>query len=81
MFTTVQTVPDEPQVPLDPQEIEGVDYLDAPADGCKAILDKRGAYNLSMVCGRPRGEYVNGSPSPYCPEHHRKFNTGTLRRS
>jgi hypothetical protein len=62
----------------DPQETEGVDYLEAGYDACKAILESRGAYNLPKVCGKLRCEDARGNPSPYCLEHHRRFNTGFL---
>jgi hypothetical protein len=45
--------------------IEGVEYLSNPNNGCKAILDKRGGeWALSMCCGRLRS-----GGSPYCRVH------------
>jgi hypothetical protein len=48
------------------QNIEGVEYLSNPINGCKAILDrpKGGEWMLAMCCGKPRN---NGSP--YCRTH------------
>lgn len=52
----------------------GVEYLVAPAWGCKAILGKRGSDGLSMCCGQPRGLNEKGGESAYCPAHHRLYN-------
>jgi hypothetical protein len=65
-----------------PSERPGeVDYLDLPADGCKAVLDKRGAHGLRMCCGRLRTLDNKGSLSPYCEAHYNQFATPTMRKA
>lgn len=46
---------------------DGIDYLDLPPNGCKAILDlpRGGRWQLHPVCGLPRLE-----GSPYCRGHY-----------
>jgi hypothetical protein len=64
-----------------PDERSGeVEYLDLPADGCKAVLEKRGAYGLRMCCGRLRSLDCRGSLSPYCEDHAKQFATPTMIR-
>jgi hypothetical protein len=59
-----------------PQDRPGeVEYLDLPADGCKAVLDKRGEYGLRMCCGRLRALTDKGSLSPYCDIHTEAYRT------
>jgi hypothetical protein len=54
----------------------GIEYLDLPPNGCKAILDARsGPWKLHKVCGRPRGYNCNGSPSSYCQAHYLLYYT------
>ena len=60
----------EPKRPED-QAIKGVQYLDNT--GCKALLDKRGKYDLPLCCGQPRCFTRNGSPSQYCKMHYLRF--------
>jgi GcrA cell cycle regulator len=57
-----------------------VEYLDLPADGCKAILEKRGRSGLRMCCGRLRTLDYRGSLSPYCEAHYNQFATPTMRK-
>ena len=52
-----------------------VEYLDLPADGCKAVLDKRGQYGLRMCCGKLRALTEKGSLSPYCDDHTKAYST------
>ena len=66
---------DDPTEPLEPppEAQEGIDYLDLRDDGCKAILDQRGANGLFRVCGKLRGYDASGARTPYCPDHYEKF--------
>lgn len=57
-----------------------VEYLDLPADGCKAVLEKRGAHGLRMCCGKLRTFDNKGSLSPYCEAHTKQFATPTMIR-
>ena len=61
--------------PLTPRRVNGVahhdngvEYLQLSPNGCKAILDKRGQYGLSMCCGKLRD-----GGKPYCPGHAAKY--------
>jgi hypothetical protein len=51
----------------------GVQYFEN--EGCKAILDIRGDWDLPLCCGQPRGIDSLGRDSSYCPTHHARFNT------
>jgi hypothetical protein len=52
----------------------GVDYLEQTTSGCKAIMPSRsGDWQLSRVCGMPRGPDYEGRQSSYCPTHFRMF--------
>ena len=63
-----------------PQDRPGeVEYLDLPADGCKAVLEKRGAYGLRMCCGKLRALTDKGSLSPYCNEHTEAYGPPTKK--
>ena len=53
-------------------EEKGIEYLALTEDSCKAILDRRGAHGLSMVCGKLR-VYNQRGRTPYCEEHLRRF--------
>jgi len=75
---TVKTVSEKvkrrPAVEVDLTQHDGVDYLDLPADGCKALLDKRsGPWNLLRCCGLPQGPDVEDRQSSYCPQHFRLY--------
>jgi hypothetical protein len=61
---------------------KGVDYLDLPANGCKAILDRprAGKWLLQKVCGKPRTVDANGSRSSYCRVHLRLYSNHNVRR-
>jgi hypothetical protein len=62
----------------------GVDYLDLPNDGCKAILNqpRGGQWMLQKVCGKKRTRDVNGNRSSYCAAHLRMYcNPATERKS
>lgn len=64
-----------------PDERPGeVEYLDLPADGCKAVLEKRGQYGLRMCCGRLRAFTEKGSLSPYCDRHTAVYGPPTQQR-
>ena len=52
--------------------LTGVDYFEN--EGCKAVLDTRGDWDLPRCCGEPRGYDSLGRDSPYCPTHHARFN-------
>jgi hypothetical protein len=52
----------------------GVEYLDQPRWGCKAIMPTRGGeWKLQRVCGQPRCLDYNGSMSSYCATHFRLY--------
>jgi len=53
----------------------GVDYLDLPHNGCKAILNqpRSGDWMLQRVCGKKRGRDSSGNRSSYCPAHMRLY--------
>jgi hypothetical protein len=53
----------------------GIEYLKLREDGCKAIMDGRGADGLPLVCGRHRGVDLKGNRSPYCSAHIRLYFT------
>ena len=57
--------------PVQVRSAIGVEYL--LNDGCKAILDKRGEWDLPLCCGQPRDVDALGRPRPYCPRHVRIF--------
>ena len=63
-----------------PERPGEVEYLDLPGDGCKAVLEKRGAYGLRMCCGKLRALTDKGSLSPYCEDHTKQFATPTMMR-
>jgi hypothetical protein len=70
----IGVAPIEPDLPPPPvMRCEGVNYLDNPEDGCKAILDVIGTDGLRMVCGMLRGNDWAGSRSPYCRKHYKLF--------
>jgi hypothetical protein len=58
------TAPPEEDEPED-----GVEYLDRRENGCRALLDKRGHWDLPMVCNRTRANDTNGSLTSYCKKH------------
>ncbi len=58
-----------PPKPKEKPRTGEVEYLDLPADGCKAVLDKRGQYGLRMCCGKLRALTGTGNLSPYCDQH------------
>lgn len=49
----------------------GVDYFENV--GCKALLEKRGKWQLPMCCGRRCGYDHNGAQTSYCPTHFRLY--------
>lgn len=75
---------EEPEIEIVREEpANGVNYLDNPENGCKAILNQIGTDGLRMCCGRSRADFT-GVRSPYCPTHHRLYNhqqPAALRRS
>lgn len=60
---------------------EGVNYLDNPENGCKAILDARGSDGLRKCCGKPRVDDFTGPRSPYCAAHTRLYSPIAASRS
>jgi hypothetical protein len=72
--TVSEKVKRRPVVAVDLTKHEGVDYLDLPADGCKALLNKRsGPWNLWRCCGLPQGPDLEDRQSSYCPQHFRLY--------
>lgn len=62
----------------------GVDYLDLPHDGCRAILNqpRGGDWMLQKVCGKKRTRDANGNRSSYCVAHLRMYcNPATERKN
>ena len=63
-----------------PERPGEVEYLDLPADGCKAVLEKRGQYGLRMCCGKLRALTDKGNLSPYCDHHTQAYNPPPPRK-
>ena len=56
----------------------GVDYL--ANTGCKALLERRGHWQLPMCCGRRCGYDFYGAKTPYCPTHFRLYTNPPAER-
>ena len=58
----------------------GVEYFDNTDDGCRAILNQRGAWGLPKVCGELRANDHSGGRSSYCPDHLQQYTHSYPRR-
>jgi len=79
LMPTVLPTPEKPK-PTVVTHSNGVEYLDNTEAGCKAVLNKRGYYDLPMVCGKLRCD-VDGSRTPYCDDHYSKYHNPQTPRS